>query len=212
MMDGAPDFDVNTAIGCNLVCEMMLINDLLWDVFHGHFHAFEPVKSCVQAHIQNVCCQTASIPCGECMFPVKLDCFDASSVSGDNSWTISDEVTTDSDLCPFGFFLLWSDGADNAREGDCPALGDLVLVNEEDGVGSFDSVSNALGQVSKFIGCRSEPIVSAVWVLDWISVFHLFASDVMCDRKTTVLGQFAGSALWAGNAMAWVNPFVNSAG
>ena len=45
----------------------------------------------------------------------------------------------------FGVFFLRADGANNPREGDCSAFGDLVLVDEEDCVGSFDSVSNPLG-------------------------------------------------------------------
>ena len=96
------------------------------------------------------------------MVPVKLDCFDISSVSSDNAWVISDEVATDGDSSPFWFFFLWSGGADNAREVDCPAFGHLVLVNEEDGVGSFDSVANAPCQVAHFICCRLEPIIPAV--------------------------------------------------
>ena len=78
------------------------------------------------------------------MIPMKFHGFNVCSFSGDNAWTIFDEVATDCDSGSFGIFLLRTDGAHNSREGDCSALGDLVLVDEEDGVGSFDSVANAL--------------------------------------------------------------------
>ena len=79
------------------------------------------------------------------MVPVELDGFNVCSLSGDNTWAILDEVTTDCNAGPFGFIFLWANGADNAGEGDGPALGHLVFVNEEDCVGAFDSVSDALG-------------------------------------------------------------------
>ena len=79
------------------------------------------------------------------MVPVELDSFNVCSFSGDNAWTISDEVATDCDLCSLGFFLLRLHGADNLGAGDCSAFGHLMLVDEEHGVGSFDSIANALG-------------------------------------------------------------------
>ena len=88
------------------------------------------------------------------MFSVQFDCFNVSCFCGDNAWVISDEVTTHCDPCSLWFFFLWSDGADNSREGHGPALGDLVLVNEEDGVGAFDSIAKTLCEVAKFICCR----------------------------------------------------------
>ena len=78
------------------------------------------------------------------MVPVEFDCFNVCSFSGDNARIVFDEVATDSDSCSFGVFFLWSDCAYDSREGDCPAFGDLVFVDEEDGVGSFDSVAHAL--------------------------------------------------------------------
>ena len=100
---------------------------------------------CVEAHIQNICCHAASVPCEEDVVPMELDCFNVSCLSGDNTRAVCDEVATDCDPCSFGVFLFRADGANDPREGDCSALGDLVLVDEEDCVGSFDSVSNALG-------------------------------------------------------------------
>ena len=79
------------------------------------------------------------------MVPMELDGFNVCSFSGDNARIVFDEVATDCDPCSFGVFLFWADGAYNTREGDGPALGHLVFVNEEDCVGSFDSVSNSLG-------------------------------------------------------------------
>ena len=79
------------------------------------------------------------------MVPMELDGFNVCSFSGDNAWTILDEVTTDCNSGSLGVFFFRADGANNLREGDCSALGDLVLVDEEDCIGSFDSVSNALG-------------------------------------------------------------------
>ena len=50
-MDCSSDLNADTAIGCNFVGEVVLINDLLWDVFQGHFHAFPAIcKFCVQMH------------------------------------------------------------------------------------------------------------------------------------------------------------------
>ena len=79
------------------------------------------------------------------MVPMELDGFNVCSFSGDNAWMIFDEVATDCDSGSFGVFFFRANGANNLREGDCPALGDLVLVDEEDCIGSFDSVSNSLG-------------------------------------------------------------------
>ena len=125
------------------------------------------------------------------MVPMELDGFNVCSFSGDNAWMIFDEVATDCDSGSFGIFLLRADGANNLWKGDCSALGNLVLVDEEDCVGSFDSVACALCQTAKLVGCRSKPVVTVVWVLDWVSAFHLLASDVVCHRQTVVLSQFA---------------------
>ena len=50
-MDGTHDLNVNTAIRCNFVFELTLVDDLLWDVFEVHFHALAAVSEfCVQTH------------------------------------------------------------------------------------------------------------------------------------------------------------------
>ena len=77
--------------------------------------------------------------------------FNVCSFSGDNAWMIFDEVATDCDSGSFGILFLGTDGANNPRVGDCPALWDLVLVHEKDCIGSFDSVSHSLCEVAKFI-------------------------------------------------------------
>ena len=87
------------------------------------------------------------------MVPVKLDCFNVCSFCGDNAWIVCDEVTTHCDSCSFGLFFLWSDCADDSREGDGSALWHLVFVDEEDSVCAFDPTTYTLRQVSKFIGC-----------------------------------------------------------
>ena len=79
------------------------------------------------------------------MVPMELDGFNVCSFSGDSTWIVLDEVATDCDPYSFWVFLFRADGANNSGEGDCSALRNLVLVNEEDCVGSFDSVSNSLG-------------------------------------------------------------------
>ena len=79
------------------------------------------------------------------MVPMELDGFNVGSFSGDNAWVVLYEVATDCDPCSFWVFLFRADGANNSGEGDCSALRNLVLVDEEDCVGSFDSVSNSLG-------------------------------------------------------------------
>ena len=100
------------------------------------------------------------------MFSVQFDCFNVSCFCGNNAWTVSDEVATCGDAGSLWLILLRSDCADNSREGHGPALGDLVLVNEEDGVGAFDSIAKTLCEVAKFICCRLEPIIPAVGILD----------------------------------------------
>ena len=87
------------------------------------------------------------------MVPVELDCFNISCLSGDNARVVSDEVATHGDPCSFGVLLLRANGANNLWEGDCPSFGHLVFVNEKDCVGTFDSVTNALNKVTKFIFC-----------------------------------------------------------
>ena len=72
------------------------------------------------------------------MVPVELDCLNVCSFGGDCAGVVLGKVTTDCDPCSFGFVLLWLDGADNLRVGDCPALWYLVLVDEFDGVCAFD--------------------------------------------------------------------------
>ena len=79
------------------------------------------------------------------MVPMKFYGFNVCSFSGDNAWMIFDEVATDCDSGSFGVFFFRTDGANNSGVGDCSALGDLVLVCEEDCIGSFDSISNSLG-------------------------------------------------------------------
>ena len=79
------------------------------------------------------------------MVPMEFDGFNVCSFGGGNAWMVFHEVATDCDSGSFGIFLLRADGANNSGEGDCSALGDLVLVDKEDCIGSFDSVSNALG-------------------------------------------------------------------
>ena len=87
----------------------------------------------------------SSIPCEEDMVPMEFDCLCVCSLSGDNARVVEDEVATDCDPCLLGFFFLWAHGADNPWKGCCSAFGDLVFVDEEDGVGAFDSVPDALG-------------------------------------------------------------------
>ena len=79
------------------------------------------------------------------MVPMKFYGFNVCSFSGDNAWMIFDEVATDCDSGSFGVFFFRANGAEDSRVGDCSALGDLLLVDGEDCVGSFDSVSNPLG-------------------------------------------------------------------
>ena len=63
------------------------------------------------------------------MVPVELDGFNVCSLSCHNAWVFCDEVATDCDPCSFGVFLFRADGANNLGEGNCSALGDLMLVD-----------------------------------------------------------------------------------
>ena len=100
------------------------------------------------------------------MVPVELDGFNVCSFSGDNAWVVFDEVATHCDSGSFGIFLFRADGANDSRVGNCSAFGYLVFVYEEDCIGSFDSVTNSLGQVAKLICTRSKPVVSVVGIFD----------------------------------------------
>ena len=79
------------------------------------------------------------------MIPMELNGFNVCSFSGYNAWVVFDEVATHCDSGSFGIFFLGTDGANDSGVGDCSALWNLVLVYEEDCIGSFDSVSNSLG-------------------------------------------------------------------
>ena len=52
------------------------------------------------------------------MVPVELDGFNVCCFSVDNAGAVGDEVATGFDSSVFEFFFLWTDGADNAWEGD----------------------------------------------------------------------------------------------
>ena len=138
------NFDADVAVRCNLVFELVLINDLLGDVFQGHLHEFWPVERSVQMHIRDIDGEAFALWIGEDMVPVELDCFNVGSFCGDSAGTVFDKVTTDSDPCSFWIIFLWSNGADHLGVGDCATFGDLMFVDEHHGVGSFDSVSHAL--------------------------------------------------------------------
>ena len=50
-MDCASDFNVHKAINGNLVLELVLINDLMQDVFQCHHHAFQAIQGSFQVRV-----------------------------------------------------------------------------------------------------------------------------------------------------------------
>ena len=72
-----------------------------------------------------------------------LDCFKSGCVGTNVSWVIGDEVASRSYSYLLFFFFFRSYGADGVSIGDGATLWDLVFVNEENGIGTFDSVCNA---------------------------------------------------------------------
>ena len=113
-----------------------------------------------------------------------LDGFKAGCVGTNVSWVICDEVPARSDSCTLFFFLFRSHGADGAYISDGATLGDLVFVDEENGIGAFDSVTYALDETAQFICTRVGPNFFVVWIGDMILVFHLFTCRVMGDGMT----------------------------
>ena len=63
-----------------------MIDDFSWDGVQRHFHAFWMINGSVQVHVGDVCCHVTSVPCGEHMVPVKLDCFNVSCLSDAIPW------------------------------------------------------------------------------------------------------------------------------
>ena len=73
-----------------------------------------------------------------------LDCFKSCCVSADFSRVIGDEVSSGSDSCSVLLFFFGPDHADSVVIHGGSAFGDLMLMNKENGSGSFYSVSNTL--------------------------------------------------------------------
>ena len=83
------------------------------------------------------------------MVPMEFDSF-----CGDNSRTVCDEVSTHCDSGSVGVIFFRTDSADDVRAGDFLSRWHLMLVNEEDCIGAFDSSIDALSEAAQFICTR----------------------------------------------------------
>jgi hypothetical protein len=89
------------------------------------------------------------------------------------------------------FFFLGTDGADNATVCDFAVSGHLVVIDEEDGVGSLGNAStNAIGKSTKFVCKQLGPYFCGVagdLAADEVTVFVTLASDLVDDGISLVL-------------------------
>ena len=99
-------------------------------------------------HVFNVNGHVFAFASGEDVVPMEFDGFNVCSFSSDNSRAVCDEVSTHCDSGSVGFIFLRANRADNARAGHSFVWGCLMLVNEEDCIGAFDSVANSLGEAA----------------------------------------------------------------
>ena len=67
-----------------------------------------------------------------------LDSFEACGFGAYVSWIVGDEVAAGGDSCSILLFFFGTDGADGSGVGYGAAFRDAVLVDEEDGIGSFE--------------------------------------------------------------------------
>ena len=59
-MCGSSDFNVDVSIRCNFGLELVLVDDLLWNVFQWHLHVFKAVQRCVWVRVFDICGQALS--------------------------------------------------------------------------------------------------------------------------------------------------------
>ena len=77
-------------------------------------------------------------------------------------------------------FFFWFDMADDAGDGDLFMFGQFAFRNPKTCIGACDALfsafaSNALKEVTKFVGAGVEPGFCNAWVLCQLPVFHVFS-------------------------------------
>jgi hypothetical protein len=110
---------------------------------------------------------------------------------------------------------LGAESADEAGIGDFLVIGDFVFGDEVNCVGTFDSVADALGAATKFIGGGVEPVFFGGWIGYEGSVFHAFSGDGIDDcigkrvgRKVIWLLKKCGEGGFWGGLGGGVTSFV----
>ena len=87
---GALNFDVYKTICCNLVGEVVFVDDFLWDVLDVDAHVFEMVEFRVEVHVGYVHSHPFCTWSREDTVPVNFDGFHSGCFGGDFSWTVCD--------------------------------------------------------------------------------------------------------------------------
>ncbi len=116
-----------------------MVDDVLWEKGHWHFHILIPVKGCFEVHIFDVIASKTG-PFGADDAVSKG--FQRDHVSGKSGEfkRVVDKITSNSDPDPIGVFLLGAITNDNPGICQGPVFGDLsdLMVGEEKyGIGSF---------------------------------------------------------------------------
>jgi len=78
--------------------------------------------------------------------PMDFDSFYVGGLCANVTKVVMDEIATDGDSGAIWFIFFWANGANNSGVCDRTAFGNLVFVDEEDGIGSCDAVAHALSE------------------------------------------------------------------
>ena len=135
---GTSDFNVDEAVGCYLGSEVIVLYDVRREIGIWDAHIFEPVEGRVEVHVGDVHSHPLGFQGGEHAVEMNFDGFKTSGVGASLTGVVGDEIASSCDSSAIGIIFFRSVGAYSSSVGDCSTVGDLLLVDEEDGIGAFD--------------------------------------------------------------------------
>jgi len=150
----------------DFVMKLVVIHDLVWNVFDRDAHVFVSGHWGAQVEVLEITGHEFSIGRGQDTVDKALDssepgCFGAGVVG------VVDSIATTGPTNAAGVILFRAESGDNSEVGWFAALWNLMAVNEEDGVGSFD-VLVSLGETRNFFGVGGLPKVAFATLAEFL--------------------------------------------
>ena len=139
----ASNFDVDKTV-VDQVVQAILLDDFVRQEVDGEAHVFVSVHGCAEVVVLEVNEDLAGPRGRDSAVDDQFGGGEIRGVGADVEGII-DEVATDGETGPFWFGFLGAVIANDAAVGDRAVRGNRRVWDEEDGVGAFDAVADALG-------------------------------------------------------------------